>query len=517
LAHHRWACWLHRAVGFPLVFLLFGCALQDGYASRDYDVGRATRVFSTGYQDVVDVYIEDVVAPDLAIAGLDGLSRIDPDVSVSYHERRLRLQIDGNATNEFDAPRPNDMDGWGRLTAQAIEAVRQDSENLGAAESEAVYEAVFTGIISGLDSFSRYAGRDQARENRASRDGFGGIGIRIRIVDEGVKILSVMENTPAEAAGLRDLDVITFIDGQPAAGLSQDDVVRRLRGPVRTAVSVTVARLDRPTPLQFKLTRAHIVPQTVKYRVEGNIGYFRVSGFNQHTAQTLREKILQARRELGSDLKGFVLDLRSNPGGLLDQAVSVSDLFISRGRIVSTHGRHPDSHQFFEARKDDLAAGLPLAVLVNGNSASASEIVAAALQDSGRGVLIGSNSFGKGTVQTVLRLPNEGELTLTWARFHAPSGYALQKRGVLPDICTSGKGSDATALLEQMRSGTAPIDRRNIPMRNEAEISRLRAQCPVSESDGEIDLQVALRLIQDTGLYTQILRIGSATAERAIN
>ncbi len=503
--------------GLGLAFFLFGCALHDGQASRDYDAGRASRVFSTGYQDVVDIYIEDVEASDLAVAGLDNLSSIDPGVSISYDDRRLLLKVNNQPSGVFSTPKNDDMDGWGDLTAQAIEMVRSDSETLAAAESEAVYEAVFTGIITELDSFSRYAGRDQARENRASRDGFGGIGVRIRIVDEGVKILSVMEKTPAETAGLKDLDVITFIDGQPAAGLSQNEVVRRLRGPVRSAVMVTVARPGVPARLRFRLIRAHIVPQTVKYRAEENIGYLKVSGFNQNTARTLRQKVLQAKRELGQDLEGFVLDLRGNPGGLLDQAVSVSDLFVTQGRIVSTHGRHPDSHQFFEARRDDLASGLPIAVLVNGNSASASEIVAAALQDSGRGVLIGSNSFGKGTVQTVLRLPNEGELTLTWARFHAPSGYSLQKRGVLPDICTSGKTSDAGALLELARGGGALIERRSNPVKNAAERAALRAQCPVSESDDEIDLQIALRLIRDKNLYKQILRGGPATAKRTIN
>ena len=197
-----WSRSLYGLAELSLAFLLFGCALHDGYASRNYDAGRASRVFSTGYQDVVDIYIEDVAAPDLAIAGLDGLSSIDPTVSISYYDRKLLLKVDNRETGVFKAPSRDDMDGWGSLTAQAIEAVRSDSESLAAAESEAVYEAVFTGIVTELDSFSRYAGRDQARENRASRDGFGGIGIRIRIVDEGVKILSVMENTPAEAAGV---------------------------------------------------------------------------------------------------------------------------------------------------------------------------------------------------------------------------------------------------------------------------------------------------------------------------
>jgi carboxyl-terminal processing protease len=510
-----------RAVGLPLAFLLFGCALQDGYASRDYDVERASRIFRTGYQDVVDVYIEDLRAPELALAGLDGLSNLDPAVSISYGDHLVTLKIKGQAAGRFDAPHPDDTDGWGALTANAIEEFRHDSEPLNVAKPEAVYQAVFSGMITELDGFYRYAGRERARENRASRDGFGGIGVRIRVVDEGVKVLSVMEDTPAEAAGLEDQDLITEINGQSAVGLSQDLVVQRLRGPVRTTVLLTVTRPSMPARLTFSLTRAHIVPQTVSYRAEGNVGYLRVSGFNQSTAQTLREKILQAKREQGKELEGFILDLRGNPGGLLDQAVSVSDLFITHGRIVSTHGRHPDSHQFFDARKDDLAAGLPIAILVNGNSASASEIVAAALQDAGRGVLIGSNSFGKGTVQTVLRLPNEGELTLTWARFHAPSGYALQNRGVLPDICTSGEASDATGLLERVRRGDMRVDRaarsRSIAPGDEAGLSALRAQCPVSESDPEVDLQVALGLLGDVTLYAQALRGGPTTAERTTN
>jgi len=510
-----------RVLGLPLAFLLFGCALQDGYASRDYDVGRASRIFRTGYQDVVDVYIEDVSAPKLALAGLDGLSNLDPALSVSYRDHLVTLNIDGQVAGRFDTPHSDDAEAWGRLTANVIEEFRHGSAPLGAAESEAVYEAVFGGMIAELDNFSRYAGRERARENRASRDGFGGIGVRIRVVDEGVKVLSVMEDTPAETAGLVDLDLITEINGESAVGLSQDVVVQRLRGPVRTAVALTVVRSSVPGLLTFSLTRAHIVPQTVSYRAEGNVGYLRVSGFNQSTAQTLREKILQAKREQGKKLKGFVLDLRGNPGGLLDQAVSVSDLFIARGRIVSTRGRHPDSHQFFDARKDDLAAGLPLAILVNGNSASASEIVAAALQDAERGVLIGSNSFGKGTVQTVLRLPNEGELTLTWARFHAPSGYALQSRGVLPDICTSGEVSDTTGLLDRVRRGELRVDRaarsRSIALSDKEGLSALRALCPVNESDAEVDLQLALGLLGDIALYAQALRGGPTTAERPTN
>ncbi len=507
-----------RGLGVLLPLVLFGCAIADGDPPAGYDVARASRVFSAGYQDIIDIYIEPKSVPSLALAGLDGLSGIEPSFSADYGDNRLTLTIDGHRAGEFAAPSNQDLESWGDLTATAIETVRGESQSLDEAGSETVYKAVFGGIVANLDKFSRYAGRDQARENRASRDGFGGIGVRIRIVDEGVRVLSVMENTPAESAGLKAQDLVTHINGELAVGMAQAEVVRRLRGPVRTRVDVTVEREIAPGPLTLTVTRAHIVPQTVTYRAEGKVGYFKVTGFNQDTTKSLRQKILRARRELGKELKGYVLDLRGNPGGLLDQAVSVSDLFVARGRIVSTHGRHPDSHQIFDADMDDLARNLPLAVLINGNSASASEIVAAALQDSRRGVVIGSNSFGKGTVQTVLRLPNDGEFTLTWARFHAPSGYALQRRGVIPDICTNGQSGDAVSVLEKVRSGEITIDRvsRTRKLRPDDDEGRatLRARCPVNDAENELDLQVATALLDDSSLYAQILRGVPETAKR---
>ena len=351
---------------------------------------------------------------------------------------------------------------------------------------------------------------EEARENRASRDGFGGIGVRIRMVERGVKILSVMENTPAEDAGLKSEDIIVHIEAEPAAGLSQREVVRRLRGPIRTEVRLTVERGTQRENLRFTVTRTHIVPQTVNFRREGDFGYFRVSSFNQDTARTLRQKILSAKEQMRGALKGWIIDLRNNPGGLLDQAVAVSDLFVEGGRIVSTHGRHPDSHQYFDAESVAPVGVLPVVVLINGNSASASEIVAAALQDSGRAVVIGSSSFGKGTVQTVLRLPNEGELTLTWARFHAPSGYGLHRRGVMPDICTTtGSVSKASDVVARLRRGLLPImhalRNKNVHPDDEKAIMRLRASCPTREGEDEIDLEVARDLLSDPVLYARAI------------
>jgi len=500
---------LRRVGSFSIAFLLVACAAQDVREPAKQDLSLANRLFATGYQDISDIYIDEVSVSKLALAGLGSLSSLDPAVAVTRQDARVVMTDDGQTIASFTAPGDADAEGWAGVTAAALRIGRSRSPKLAAADPEAIYETVFDGVVGQLDYFSRYAGREEARENRASRDGFGGIGVRIRLIDEGVRVLSVMENTPAEAAGLHDNDIITAIDGQATLGLNQREVVRRLRGPLHSRVDLTVARDSAPAPLDIEVVRAHIVPQTVKYERRGNIAVLTVSGFNQSTSRTLREKVAFAADDIGPALAGYVLDLRSNPGGLLDQAVAVSDIFVGHGRIVSTHGRHPDSHQYFDAEPGDLAHGMPIVVLVNGNSASAAEIVAAALQDLGRAVVVGSSSFGKGTVQTVLRLPNQGELTLTWARFHAPSGYALNHRGILPDVCTTRSMSTVDDVLNSLRQGIQPIDHalrsRDIAQNDEAAVETLRANCPPRQTDSAIDLKVAERILTDPAMFARAL------------
>ena len=489
---------------------MVACASQDSLAPAESDLSLADRLFSVGYRDISDIYIDDVTVAELALAGLNNLSTLDPELTVARDGRQVRLTVDGQLAGSFAAPSFRDADAWGALTADAVDLGRLRSEELSAAEPERIYEVLFDGVLAELDGFSRYAGREEARENRASRDGFGGIGVRIRLIDEGVRILTVMEKTPAARAGLRDDDVIVQIDGEPTVGLNQREVVRRLRGPLRSRVELTVERESAASPLNMEVVRAHIVPQTVRYKRLGSVAHIRVSSFNQRTARTLRDKVSFALDDIGPSISGFVLDLRSNPGGLLDQAVSVADMFLPSGRIVSTHGRHPDSHQYFDAEPNDVARGRPVVVLVNGSSASASEIVAAALQDAGRAVVAGTVSFGKGTVQTVLRLPNEGELTLTWARFHAPTGYGLSRRGIMPDICTGGDVADAEQVLNGLRRGALPFDtallRRDIDPYDDVGIEAFRASCPARRAESDLELELAQRLLEDPALFARAMR-----------
>jgi len=500
---------LRRAGPLCLAFVMVACASQDSTAPLGYDEARAEHLFSSGYQDVADIYIEEVAVSDLAVSGLSSLASIDPAIGIQSDDERLRVSIDGRLMASYPVPDESDAQGWGALTASVITAVRYHSIELDAADPERLYEAVFDGMLGELDGFSRYAGRDAARENRASRDGFGGIGVRIRLIEEGVLVLSVMEDTPAEEAGVRKDDVIVAIDGNSVEGLSQYDVVNRLRGRTGSEVVLAIEREGAAAAMSLAVVRTHIVPQTVAYHREGNLAYIRLSGFNNRTADSLRQKIGQAQAELGTDLRGYILDLRGNPGGLLEQAIKVSDIFVTSGRIVSTHGRHNDSHQYFRATDDDLAANAPVVVLIDGGSASASEIVAAALQDSGRALLVGSSSFGKGTVQTVLPLPNSGEFILTWARFHAPSGYALHRRGVLPDVCTTGEVATPGDVMLRLQSGALPISadlrRLEVDTNDDAAIEALRAHCPTREGEEEIDMQVARQLLEDPALYARAL------------
>ncbi|MDZ7711613.1 MAG: S41 family peptidase [Rhodovibrio sp.] len=255
-------------------------------------------------------------------------------------------------------------------------------------------------------------------------------------------------------------------------------------------------------------------------RADGRLAVIEISGFNQDTAHALEQAVAELEAEMGETLAGYVLDLRGNPGGLLDQAVDVADLFVRHGRLVSTHGRHPDSHQYFTARPNDVGDDRPVVVLIDSGSASAAEIVAAAIQDNRRGVVVGSLSYGKGTVQTVLRLPNRGELTLTWARFHAPSGYALAGRGVTPDVCTSRQPDPALEqVLADLSAARSADNRAGDPLPKAGglpdDTGPPATACPARPGGSAADLAVARRLLSDRTLYRSASTAAPAIAQAA--
>jgi carboxyl-terminal processing protease len=300
---------------------------------------------------------------------------------------------------------------------------------------EKLIEAAIDGMLTNLDPHSAYLDKDSFKDIKVQTRGeFGGLGIEVTMENGLVKVVSPIDDTPAFRAGIQSGDLITHIDGKPITDMSLSDAVDKMRGEVGTKIEITIRRKGVSEPITKTIKRDVIEIQSVKHRKEGNIGYIRITTFNQNTESGLKSAIKTFRDDLGEDLKGYVIDLRNNPGGLLEQAVAVSDIFLDKGEIVSTRGRDPEDTKRDNATAGDMANGKPIVVLINGGSASASEIVAGALQDHRRAIVMGTKSFGKGSVQTVIPLPGHGAMRLTTARYYTPSGRSIQAKGIKPDI-----------------------------------------------------------------------------------
>jgi C-terminal peptidase prc len=305
-------------------------------------------------------------------------------------------------------------------------------------DDKSLVENAINGMLASLDPHSSYMNAEQAQDMRVQTKGeFGGLGIEVTMENDLVKVITPIDDTPAAKAGVLAGDYIAKIDGEEVRGLTLNDAVEKMRGPVNTPIKLTILRQGADKPIELTVVRDTIKVKAVKFRVENDIGYMKITSFTEKTYDDLENAIDTIKKQVPNDkLKGYVLDLRLNPGGLLDQAVSVSDAFLKRGEIVSTRGRDPKDVTRFDAKskQSDDINGKPLIVLVNGGSASASEIVAGALQDLRRATVVGTQSFGKGSVQTIIPLGENGALRLTTALYYTPSGKSIQGKGITPDI-----------------------------------------------------------------------------------
>ena len=299
-------------------------------------------------------------------------------------------------------------------------------------------EASINGMVTSLDPHSRYMNDKAWRDMQETTSGeFGGLGIEVTMEDGLVKVVAPMDETPAARAGIMSGDLITAIDDDAVQGLSLEQAVSKMKGPINTKTRLKIMRKGADQPVEISVTREIIHVRPIRYHVEGgDIGYIRITAFNEQTTDGLKKAIADISKQIPAEkLAGYVVDLRNNPGGLLDQAVSVSGAFMARGEVVSTRGRVAEETQRFTARSGDMTKGKPLVVLINGGSASASEIVAGALHDHKRATIIGTRSFGKGSVQTIIPLgAGKGALALTTARYFTPSGRSIQAKGITPDI-----------------------------------------------------------------------------------
>ena len=318
------------------------------------------------------------------------------------------------------------------LFGEVLERVRADYVE--EPDDTQLIEEAIEGMLTGLDPHSAYLSPKNFREMQVQTRGeFGGLGIEVTMENNVVKVVSPIDNTPADKAGLLAGDYITHLNGESIRGLTLGEAVEKMRGPVNSDIVVTVVREGMEQPFDVRIVRDIIRITPVSYEIEDDVGYIRVKTFNEQTYEDLRDAIASIKKEVGDGLTGYVLDLRNNPGGLLDQAISVSDAFLERGAIVLTRGRKSSESQRSAAKPGDLTDGKKIVVLVNGGSASASEIVAGALQDHKRAEVVGSRSFGKGSVQTIIPLGTNGAIRLTTARYYTPSGRSIQAKGIAPD------------------------------------------------------------------------------------
>jgi carboxyl-terminal processing protease len=319
------------------------------------------------------------------------------------------------------------------LFGDIFERIRND--HVVESKDNELIEAAINGMLASLDPHSSFLNADAYRDMQVQTRGeFGGLGIEVTMENGVVKVVTPIDDTPAAKAGIQSGDYITHLDGKQVMGMNLREAVDLMRGPVDTEIKLSVVREGLTEPLELVLKRAVITVQSVRAHREKDIAYVRITAFNEHTNDGLIENIGKLKKEIGANFQGVVLDLRNNPGGLLDQAIAVSDAFLERGEIVSTRGRHTDDIQRYSAGKGDLTDGKPVIVIINGGSASASEIVAGALQDHRRAIVLGTTSFGKGSVQTIIPLSGKGALRMTTARYFTPSGRSIQATGIDPDI-----------------------------------------------------------------------------------
>jgi carboxyl-terminal processing protease len=382
------------------------------------------------------------------------------------------------------------------LFGDVLERVRSDYVEK--PDDAMLIDSAINGMLSALDPHSAYLNPKSFRDMQVQTRGeFGGLGIEVTMENGVVKVVAPIDDTPAAKAGLQANDLITHLDGEQIVGLTLEQAVEKMRGPVNTPITLTVVRKGRDDPFDVRIVRDVIRINAVKARAENDVLYIKISTFNEQTHTNLMKAVENYKKSMGKNLKGYILDLRNNPGGLLEQAVLVSDDFLDKGAIVLTKGRGLEETQRANARPGDIADGKPIVVLINGGSASASEIVAGALQDHKRATVIGTRSFGKGSVQTIIPLGANGAIRLTTARYYTPSGRSIQAKGIEPDIVVE------QPLPPELQSRTGEKSRGEASLRGhlktDSKDGKENAGSPAyvpKEPEQDVQLQYALKFLR---------------------
>ena len=387
-----------------------------------------------------------------------------------------------------------------KFLGESIEKIKSDYvEHI---DNKEIVESAINGILSSLDPHSSFLNAKSLDDMKIQTKGeFGGLGIEVTMENGFVKVISPIDNTPADKAGIKAGDYITHLDKKSVIGLSLDEAVNKMRGPVGSKLQVTIGRVDNE-PFDVTIKRDIIKITTVRSRLEKDVGYVRITTFSEQTNNSTKDAIKKLKKN--KNLKGYIVDLRNNPGGLLEQAVAISDLFLEKGEIVSTRGRDSENPETYKARPGDIINGLPLVVLINSGSASASEIVAGALQDHKRAIILGTKSFGKGSVQTIIPVNPFGALRMTTARYFTPSGRSIQKKGITPDITVE----EAKVEKLETRNGNRESDLKGaLDNPNKNEENKNVNETKKNQSVNDFQLSRALDLVRGISLYKNKLAI----------
>jgi carboxyl-terminal processing protease len=429
-----------------------------------------------------------------------------PDIAPATTEKQADAKKTSNDIND-DTYRQLNLFGevFERVRAQYVDQV----------DDKQLVEYAINGMLSSLDPHSGYLNDDGLKDMQVQTRGeFGGLGIEVTQEDGLVKVVTPIDDTPAFKAGIQSGDLITHLDGKPMMGLKLNEAVDMLRGKVGSKITLTIRREGATEPLKITLVRDIIKIQSVRSRIEGDVGYIRITSFNDNTNTALIKAFEDIKKKVGNKLVGYVLDLRNNPGGLLEQAIAVSDAFLDKGEIVSTRGRNDRDTRRDNATPGDMADGLPVVALVNGGSASAAEIVAGALQDHHRAIVLGTQSFGKGSVQTVMPMGPNGAMKLTTARYYTPSGRSIQATGITPDIIVesakiqadkkydSVKEADLKGALANPNGDQGPENTEQTDETSSESDKSKKDLTPEELAKQDYQLQRALDLVRGISLYT---------------
>ena len=495
-------------IGVLLVLFAIGRVQAQTPVASGFDQDRLTTVYTEALTFIAPRILDPVSMPRLTVWGLEGLTALDPNLRVVAKDARLQLFRQGQMVFDLPVPKDEAPDAWARTAAALTAASYPVSAQVRRAGAQGVIQVFFDQLFSRLDPYSRYVPPVEAGEDRARRAGRAGLGLTVAQRGALIEVRSVVRESPAAIAGIKPGDILAAIDQQRTRDQDPSTIGALLSGPEGSAVTVSWRGRDGRTR-DAQLVRVMVPPETVFAQRFADVLVLRITSFSSSTASHIALSVQDALAE-PHPVDGIVLDLRDNRGGLLRQAVTAADSFLPEGVVATTVGRDPDSLKVWRSAEGELAENVPLVILVDGRTASASEILAAALADRGRAVVVGSATVGKGMVQTIDPLPDGGELFVTWSQTLAPLGWPIQGLGVLPQVCTS-LGQDALShQLASLSAGYQPmadVIRRSraarlpVPV---SEVLEIRAPCPAAEGRAA-DLATARVLIANPAAYAAAL------------